>query len=80
MPETPLIDLAGLPAESAAQVAMLVARHTTLAAVTQWAGAGAIEEIVTQDEFTHDVLIPLPAGLVAGLPLDARFYLVYDTT
>ena len=80
MSETPLIDYAGLPAASAAQLGALVARHTTLAAVTSWAGVAAIEEIITQDEFTHDVLIPLSADVTNGLPHDRRFYLVYDTT
>jgi hypothetical protein len=47
-----------------------VGAHTTLARAFAWAGAGAVEQIVTQDEFTHDVLIPFERGL----------YLVYDST
>ncbi len=81
MHTTPLLDYAGLsPAETAA-LAALVARQSTLAAVTQWAGAGAIEEIITQDEYTHDVLIPLArVAERAELPGDQRLYLVYDST
>lgn len=81
MQPTPLLDYAGLAPEALAALAALVAPQTTLAAVTQWAGPGAIEEIVTQDEFTHDVLITLPTAATPGvLPRDRRFYLVYDTT
>jgi hypothetical protein len=81
MLSTPLLDYAGLTPEAVAAVAALVAPQTTLAAVMRWAGAGAIEEIITQDEFTHDVLIALPAAASpAVLPRERRFYLVYDST
>jgi hypothetical protein len=81
MHSTPVLDYAGLAPEALAPLAALVAPQTTLAAVTQWAGTGAIEEIVTQDEFTYDVLIALPTTAIPGvLPRDRRFYLVYDST
>ena len=48
--------------------------HRTLADVLAWAGAQrpprAIAEIVTQDEYTHDVV----------LPLDERRWLAYEVT
>ncbi|HET6777634.1 MAG TPA: hypothetical protein VFH26_01970 [Gemmatimonadales bacterium] len=66
----PVLDYAGLSANDRAAVEATVSGHTTLSTVLQWAGAAAIEEIVTQDEFTHDVLIPYEQGR----------YLAYDTT
>ena len=81
MHDTPLLDYAGLASDTTAALADLVRRQTTLAAVTQWAGPGAIEEIITQDEYTHDVLIPLPsAAMPVGVPRDRTLYLVYDST
>ena len=67
---TPLVDYAGLPAERRAALEAVVAAQSLLMHVTAWAGPGAIEEIVTQDEYTHDVLVPY----------DRDLYLVYDTT
>jgi hypothetical protein len=66
----PVFDHAGLSPEDRAAVETKVGRQTTLAAVLQAAGPSAIEEIVTQDEFTHDVLIPDQQGR----------YLAYDIT
>ena len=66
----PVFDHAGLSPEDRATIDIKVGSQTTLASVLQAAGPGAIEEIVTQDEFTHDVLIPYHQGR----------YLVYDTT
>jgi len=48
--------------------------HTTLHHVLEWGFAQRpvrrVEEIVTQDEYTHDVLVPL----------DAPLYLAYDVS
>ena len=70
MHSVPLIDYADLSEAERQHLASAVSAERTLAAVLTRHGAGAIAEIVTQDEFTHDVLIPL----------DARRWLVYDTT
>ena len=74
MREIPLHDHAGLPGDERDRLAALVQGHGTLAAVLAWAQAErpprAIVEIVTQDEYTHDVV----------LPLAAERYLAYDTT
>ena len=76
MREIPLHDYAGLPPHHAAELRALLATQRTLAAVLRWAGAQvpplAIAEIVTQDEYTHDVVMPW----VATRPL----FLAYDTT
>ena len=65
----PLTDHAGLGAEALAAVRADVESHTTLERVLAWA-RGAVSEIVTQDEYTHDVVVRYRDGL----------YLVYDTT
>lgn len=50
------------------------ARHRTLEDVVRWGLAlrppRLIEDVVKQDEYTHDVVIPYADGV----------YLVYDTT
>lgn len=52
----------------------LVSAHTTMERVARWAFSQRppldIVDIIRQDEFTHDVIVPLPDGLV----------LVYDST
>lgn len=49
-------------------------QQRTLAEVLTWSRAQrpphAVTEIVTQDEYTHDVIVPL----------DERHYLAFDTT
>jgi hypothetical protein len=65
----PLIDYVGLPEAERQHLAGTIEFERTLAAVLTRRGARAVSEIITQDEFTHDVLIPL----------DARHWLVYDT-
>ena len=67
MRATPLIDRAQLSDDVRARLASIVARHRTLAEVLRW---GRVSEIVTQDEYTHDVVVPY----------DQRLTLVYDTT
>jgi hypothetical protein len=51
-----------------------VGRLATLADVLAWAGRRSppvrVEEIVTQDEYTHDVL----------LPFDGKHFLAFDAT
>ena len=66
----PLIDYVGLSDAERSKLAAQVESERTLAAVLTRRGADAVTEIITQDEFTHDVLIPL----------DARRWLVYDTS
>ena len=70
MHTVPLIDYVGLPEAERRQLATTIESERTLAAVLTRRGAGAVTEIITQDEFTHDVLIAL----------DGRRWLVYDTT
>lgn len=76
MRDIPLHDYAELPAAEAAALRALVATQRTLADVLRWAASQApplaIAEIVTQDEYTHDVVLPLA--------LDRPFFLAYDTT
>lgn len=68
-----LIDHAGLDEATRRRLAAVVANHTSLERALDWGRAQtppvAVEAILTQDEYTHDVLIPY----------DGR-YLVYDTT
>ena len=76
MREIPLHDYAQLPAPERAALAEQLATQRTLADVLRWAQAQrppvTIAEIVTQDEYTHDVVLPLEP--------DRPLYLAYDTT
>jgi hypothetical protein len=69
-----LDDRAGLAPETRAALAAEVARHATLGDVVRWALADSpprlVAEVVVQDEYTHDVVLPGRDGL----------WLVYDTT
>ena len=71
----PLTNHTTLSPDALAAVANDVAGHATLERVLAWsrsAGGGAgVEEIVTQDEYTHDVVVRYR---------DTGLYLVYDTT
>ncbi len=73
MNEIPLIDYANLDEATRARLAGIVAAQTSLERVLNWGRAQRppidIESILTQDEYTHDVLIPFEGR-----------YLVYDTT
>jgi hypothetical protein len=64
----------GLPADDLARLAAATAEHHTLGDVVRWAARQspprAIVDVVTQDEYTHDVVVPLTGAL----------HLVYDTT
>ena len=69
----PLTNHTSLPPDALAAVRDEVASHATLERVLAWsrsAGVG-VEEIVTQDEYTHDVVVRYR---------DSGLYLVYDTT
>ena len=69
----PLIDYASLDAATRARLTASVATHISLERVLDWARTQRppvdIESILTQDEYTHDVLIPFEGR-----------YLAYDTT
>ena len=71
-----LHDHAALPSDRRDALAARVAAQRTLADVLQWASTHApplaVAEIVTQDEYTHDVVLPLDAS--------RSLYLAYDTT
>ena len=77
MREVSLQDRAGLPPERLATLQAAVVAQRTLADVLAWARTqrppAEVAEIVTQDEYTHDVV--LAVGEAEG-----RVYLVYDTT
>lgn len=68
---------AALPEAEFVTLAAQLAGHKTLGDVLSWAAAGpradfypqTVLEVVTQDEFTHDVVVPYK-----------NWYLVYDTT
>ena len=69
-----LIDYAETPANERAFLERTFGHYTMLAQVLDW-GRGVdpaveVDEIVTQDEYTHDVLVMLPNGR----------YLNFDTT
>jgi len=70
----PLENRAGLPSAQLAALDAETARHETLADVVRWGLARepqlVVAEVVVQDEYTHDVVLPYGGG---------RF-LVYDTT
>ena len=70
-------DYAGLPENEFAELAEKLAKHKTLGQVLSWTAGQPkndflpqiVAEVVTQDEFTHDVVIPYK-----------NLFLVYDTT
>lgn len=72
-----VLNLAGLAEDEFAALERILANHKTLGAALTWAAAGprtdflpqTVAEVVTQDEFTHDVVIPYK-----------NLFLVYDTT
>ena len=71
---TLLTNRARLPQATLDELAHEVGGHATLHDVLEWGFAHKpvrrVEEIVTQDEYTHDVLVPL----------DAPLYLAYDVS
>lgn len=74
MSEVPLIDHSGLEPAARQRLAAAVARQTTLERALDWGRSREpplkVETVLTQDEYTHDVLVPFEDGR----------YLVYDTT
>lgn len=72
-----ITNLANLPENVFAELERELAKHLTLGQALTWASAKPkgdflpqiVLEVVTQDEFTHDVIIPYK-----------DVFLVYDTT
>jgi hypothetical protein len=75
--EMKITNLAHLSENEFAELEKELAKHKTLGQALTWASAKPkgdllpqiVAEVVTQDEFTHDVVIPYK-----------DFFLVYDTT
>ena len=67
-------DRAGLDEEARGAIERAVAGHGTLQDVVRWGVAQEppllVADVIVQDEFTHDVVVPYRGGL----------FLVYDTT
>ncbi|MCB9793590.1 MAG: hypothetical protein H6741_12780 [Alphaproteobacteria bacterium] len=67
-------DLADLTPERRLALEAATASHHILERVVRWGYAQQpmieISDVIVQDEFTHDVIVPLPDGL----------FLVYDST
>lgn len=74
MAAVPLFDFAGMGPAERDELARVVARHRDLMDVFAWGRAlsPAVQpaDLVKQDEFTHDVLVPFTKGR----------WLVYGTT
>ena len=75
--EMKITNLAQLPEYEFAELEKELAKHNTLGKVLTWASGKPksdflpqiVAEVITQDEFTHDVVIPYK-----------KVFLVYDTT
>ena len=69
-----IVDRVGLSPEQLAALRAEIEGHVTLERVVRWGLARSpqrwVEDVVVQDEFTHDVILPIREGLV----------LVYDAT
>ena len=74
MREVPVTSIGRIPSELIRQLASELSQLFTLADVLAWARRAApphqVTEIVTQDEYNHDVV----------LQLDASRFMVFDTT
>ena len=74
MRDVPLTSVGSIPSEVARQLAFELAPLLTLADVLAWARGATpprqVTDIVTQDEYSHDVV----------LALDTSQFLVFDTT
>ena len=74
MPPSQLLDFANLPAEERDKLAAVVERHLGLDDIFAWGRTQSPPihpaDVIKQDEFTYDVLVPLPSGR----------WLVYGTT
>ena len=72
-----ITNLANLPEKEFDSLSRELAKHKTLGQVLTWASLQPkadvlpqiVAEVVTQDEFTHDVIVPYK-----------KVFLVYDTT
>jgi hypothetical protein len=72
-----ITNLAKLSAEDFAELETELSKHKTLGQVLTWASKKPkgeflpqiVAEVITQDEFTHDVIVPYK-----------NLFLVYDTT
>ncbi len=71
-----ITNLADLSENEFAELENDLVKHKTLGKVLNWAGLQSksdlprtVAEVITQDEFTHDVIIPYK-----------NLFLVYDTT
>lgn len=72
-----ITNLANLPDDEFAELENNLAKHKTLGQVLNWASGKSkseflpqiVAEVITQDEFTHDVIVPYK-----------NLFLVYDTT
>jgi len=73
-PMIPFTDFAELPVTEREELLAIVSQHEGLDDVFAWGRAQSPPvhpvDVVKQDEFTHDVLVPLPNGR----------WLVYGTT
>ena len=71
--DIPLIDYVGLAPDEREPLGRAIGSHTTLERALDWARTHspplAVESVLTQDEYTHDVLIRYGPR-----------YLVYDTS
>lgn len=74
MREVPVSEVGTIDRRQAAELAPSLRTRRTLGDVLSWARRQApprtVTEIITQDEYTHDVVIGM----------DERCYLVFDTT
>ena len=70
----PASAVGSIPADIVARAEAALTHHVTLADVLRWAREQvpprAVAEIVTQDEYTHDVV----------LPFDGEYFLAFDAT
>ncbi|MEW5851181.1 MAG: hypothetical protein AB2A00_20505 [Myxococcota bacterium] len=61
-----LVNRAGLTSEELGALQRVVSLHRTLEDVLRWGHAQqprvTVSNVVIQDEYTHDVLVPLPDG------------------
>ena len=74
LPEVSIEAATPLEASELETVRQIVGAHHGLKTVLDWCLSQeppiTETDVVTQDEFTHDLIVPLPSGL----------YLVYDST
>lgn len=66
MPAIPFSDFAGLPAAERDALAAVVAHHLGLDQIFAWGRTQSPPvhpaDVIKQDEFTHDILVPLPGS------------------